>query len=134
MAGLAGLASIALTNARAYVELESRDRTTRDFVIGGTHALRSPLAAVQNMLDLLLEGYAGEITPKQRELLMRARQKNERQLDTVRELLYLTTRDIDSARAAPNVRNSPIPREEVEKGRESATEVHLRLMSAWTGT
>ncbi len=128
MAGLAGLASIALTNARAYVELESRDRTTRDFVIGGTHALRSPLAAVQNMLDLLLEGYAGDITPQQRELLVRARQKNERQLDLVRELLYLTTRDIDSARAAPKrVDLAGILRAEVEKVRESAAEAHLRL-------
>ncbi len=128
LAGLAGLAAIALTNARAYQELENRDRVTRDFVIGGTHALRSPLAAVQNMLDLILEGYAGEVTGQQRELLTRARQKNERQLDLVRELLYLTTRDIDSARAAPRrVDLAGILRAEVEKVRESAAEAHLRL-------
>ena len=37
-----------------------------------SHELRSPLAAVENYLHVMLEGYAGEITPKQERMLNRS--------------------------------------------------------------
>jgi len=36
-----------------------------------SHELRSPLAAVENYLHVMLEGYAGELTPKQERMLKR---------------------------------------------------------------
>ncbi len=126
--GLASLAASALQKARAYEVLEARDRMTRDFVVSATHSLRSPLAATQNMLDVLLEGYSDPVTDAQRGILERIRRKNEHLLALVRELLYLTSRDLDSAREATlRFDLGDVVRREVEKIRETAEEAGVDL-------
>ncbi len=128
IAGLASLAASALANARAYEALEVRDRMTRDFVVSATHSLRSPLAATQNLLDVLLEGYSDPVTEPQRKILGRIRRKNEHLLTLVRELLYLTSRDLDSARGASAPLDlSEVVRAETEKAAETAEEAGVEL-------
>ena len=55
-----------------------------------SHELRGPLASVGLTLRVLRDGLAGELTPKQRELIVRAEARTETLLDLVDDLLTLS--------------------------------------------
>lgn len=54
-----------------------------------SHQLRTPATGVKQYLGLVLQGFSGEITPQQRDLLDKAYAGNERQLKTINDVLYL---------------------------------------------
>lgn len=54
-----------------------------------SHQLRTPATGVKQYLGLLLQGFAGELTTEQKELLEKANEGNERQLKTINDVLYL---------------------------------------------
>jgi len=55
--------------------LKKMDQLKSDFVSMVSHEIRSPMAAVLMQLKNLMDGLAGETTPKQREILGRASEK-----------------------------------------------------------
>ena len=55
--------------ARAYQELRDLDRLKDEFVQNVSHELRTPLTFVKGYVEYLLEGYAGELNPGQRQAL-----------------------------------------------------------------
>lgn len=55
-----------------------------------SHELRGPLASVGLSLRVIRDGLAGELTPKQRELIVRAESRTETLLDLVDDLLTLS--------------------------------------------
>lgn len=59
-----------------------------------SHELRSPLAAIENYLNVILDGYAGEITDKQRRFLERSNLR-------VNDLRSLVSDLVDLARMKP---------------------------------
>jgi signal transduction histidine kinase len=59
-----------------------------------SHELRAPLAAIENYLNVILDGYAGEVTPKQRQFL-------ERSTLRVNDLRSLVSDLVDLARMRP---------------------------------
>jgi signal transduction histidine kinase len=59
-----------------------------------SHELRAPLAAIENYLNVILDGYAGEVTPKQRQFL-------ERSTLRVNDLRSLVSDLVDLARMKP---------------------------------
>jgi two-component system, OmpR family, phosphate regulon sensor histidine kinase PhoR len=63
------------------------DEMKNDFVRMVSHELRSPLAAIQQQHSVILDGLAGELTEKQRELLTRAHAKIQGLLDLINDLL-----------------------------------------------
>jgi two-component system phosphate regulon sensor histidine kinase PhoR len=63
------------------------DEMKNDFVRMVSHELRSPLAAIQQQHAVILDGLAGELTEKQRELLTRAHAKIKGLLDLINDLL-----------------------------------------------
>jgi two-component system phosphate regulon sensor histidine kinase PhoR len=63
------------------------DEMKNDFVRMVSHELRSPLAAIQQQHSVILDGLAGELTEKQRELLTRAHAKIKGLLDLINDLL-----------------------------------------------
>ena len=67
--------------------LKEMDRMKSDFVNQVSHELRAPLAAIKQQHTVLLEGLAGELTPKQEELLSRAQARMQGLLDMVSDLL-----------------------------------------------
>jgi PAS domain S-box-containing protein len=64
-----------------------------DFITIASHQLRTPATGVKQYAGMLLEGYAEKLTPKQRNLLDKAYQNNERQLEIIQDLLNVARLD-----------------------------------------
>lgn len=54
-----------------------------------SHQLRTPATGVKQYLGMVLQGFAGDISPKQREYLQRAYASNNRQLGVINDILHL---------------------------------------------
>jgi two-component system phosphate regulon sensor histidine kinase PhoR len=80
---------VAIENARTYQRLEELEQTKSDFVFTVAHELKAPVAAIQSVLRVLLEGYAGEIFQKQKELIDRAERRLIALQSLIRDLLAL---------------------------------------------
>jgi len=63
------------------------DEMKNDFVRMVSHELRAPLAAIQQQHSVILDGLAGDLSEKQRELLSRAYAKIQGLLDLINDLL-----------------------------------------------
>ncbi len=63
------------------------DEMKNDFVRMVSHELRSPLAAIKQQHAVILDGLAGKLTDKQRELLSRAHAKIQGLLELINDLL-----------------------------------------------
>jgi two-component system phosphate regulon sensor histidine kinase PhoR len=63
------------------------DEMKNDFVRSVSHELRAPLAAIKQQHAVILDGLAGDLTEKQRELLTRAQAKIQGLLDLINDLL-----------------------------------------------
>ncbi|MCX5892775.1 MAG: HAMP domain-containing sensor histidine kinase, partial [Deltaproteobacteria bacterium] len=63
------------------------DEMKNDFVRMVSHELRAPLAAIKQQHAVILDGLAGDLTPKQRELLGRGQAKIQGLLDLINDLL-----------------------------------------------
>ena len=59
------------------------------FLKKAAHQLRSPISAVQSMLELILKGYQGDIDDQQKETLTRCRKRLEILGDVINDLLKL---------------------------------------------
>jgi len=86
---LASQAAVAIENARTYQQLEDLEQAKSDFVFTVAHELKAPVAAIQSILRVLLEGYAGEIFQKQKELIGRAERRLIALQGLIRDLLAL---------------------------------------------
>ncbi|MHC4321430.1 MAG: sensor histidine kinase [Planctomycetota bacterium] len=84
--------------ANAYNKLEAIDREKSEFMFKVTHELRSPLSAVQSLLKSIEEGYAGEISQKARDLIVRSEKRTGFLLILVNDLLDLITGKIGRPR------------------------------------
>ncbi len=80
--------------SRDFNEMNERlgelDQLKRDFLSKVSHDLKSPLASIQEVHNLLLEGVPGELTPDQRRLLELNRQSGERLSEMIRNLLEVS--------------------------------------------
>lgn len=73
----------------AYHELEESDVAKSEFVMMVTHELRSPLSAIESILKLFLEGYAGDLLDEQKKLVGGIEQRTHFLLNLVNDLLHL---------------------------------------------
>ena len=81
--------------------LREIDRLKSEFVAGASHELRTPLTSLEMGVHLLLEATTGELSPKQRELLVMCRDDTLRLDRLVKDLLDLSR--IESGEAAPQL-------------------------------
>lgn len=79
-------------------QLMSLNKAKDDFISLASHQLRTPATGVKQYIGLLLEGYAGDLDPQQREFLELAYESNERQLKIVSDLLR--TAQIDAGQVS----------------------------------
>ena len=87
VAALASQSAISIENARFYDALKRQDEAKNDFIILMTHELKAPLTAIQGLLDVMLKGYVGTITDKQKELIERMQKRIDSVLAVSAELL-----------------------------------------------
>lgn len=89
LSALASQGAVAIENARTYQRLEELEQAKSEFVFTVAHELKAPVAAIQSILRVLLEGYAGEIYDKQKELIGRAEKRLINLQSLIRDLLAL---------------------------------------------
>lgn len=70
--------------------LKKMDRMKSDFVSMVSHEIRSPMNSLLMQLKIVLDGLAGDVTPKQQEILQRASEKILNLNNLVTELLDLS--------------------------------------------
>ena len=74
-------------------ELETISRTKDEFVALASHQLRTPATAVKQYLGMVLQGYVGDITEIQSEMLHKAFESNERQIQIINQILNAARAD-----------------------------------------
>lgn len=68
-------------------ELESINRTKDEFVALASHQLRTPATAVKQYIGMVLQGYVGEVSDMQTDMLEKAFESNERQIQIINQIL-----------------------------------------------
>ena len=66
------------------------DRMKGDFIAMVSHELRSPISAIAQNINLILEGLVGKTTEKQRNLLVRAKERSKGLIDLIGDLLEIS--------------------------------------------
>lgn len=74
-------------------ELQALSRSKDEFVALASHQLRTPATAVKQYLGMVLQGYAGDISTLQRDMLDKAFESNERQLQIINQILNAARAD-----------------------------------------
>lgn len=85
----AELVAIAIENARAYEAVQDLMQERSRFMLRVAHNMRAPLTSLISMLDLLYQGYLGEVGPEQAEHLRRMDRRLRTLSTAVGELLTL---------------------------------------------
>ncbi|GER80753.1 MAG: GAF domain-containing sensor histidine kinase [Anaerolineales bacterium] len=90
LAAIAAQGGIAIENAMAYQAVEELEETKSAFVRTFTHELRSPVGVIHSLLRNLTDGYAGELTALQRDLIERALRRTKFLQELIDDLLDLS--------------------------------------------
>jgi two-component system phosphate regulon sensor histidine kinase PhoR len=70
--------------------LKELDQMKSDFIAMVVHELRAPIATVEQQLTVILNKMAGEVTEKQKQLLLRAKERTNGVLTLIKDLLDLS--------------------------------------------
>jgi len=79
-------ASIAITNAKLYTEIQEANQAKSDFVSFVSHELKTPMTSIRGFTDLLSSGVAGEINDNQANFLNTIRSNVDRMATLVSDL------------------------------------------------
>lgn len=93
IAGFLFLVMLTRARAIAYAKQNEAQQAKDDLLSLASHQLRTPATAVKQYLGMILEGYTGEIDPQQLPALQKAYASNERQLETINQILYVAKAD-----------------------------------------
>lgn len=74
------------------------ERAKDEFISLASHQLRTPATGVKQYLGMVLQGFAGDITDTQREMLTKAYESNERQIRIISDLLRVA--HVDAGKVA----------------------------------
>ncbi|HEV7951804.1 MAG TPA: hybrid sensor histidine kinase/response regulator [Candidatus Saccharimonadales bacterium] len=74
------------------------NRAKDEFISLAAHQLRTPATGVKQYLGMVLEGFVGDLTDKQKSILQKANESNERQLRIVTDLLKVAQVDAGKVR------------------------------------
>ncbi len=86
---LGDLVTLSIQKASVYESLKKIDEAKTWFLLKASHELKSPLAGIQSICQTILEGYLGDVAPRQRELIERIRFRSALLLETANDLLVL---------------------------------------------
>lgn len=70
------------------------NRSKDEFIALASHQLRTPATAVKQYIGMILEGFAGDVTPEQERFLRSAYESNERQIQVVNDILRVAKLDL----------------------------------------
>jgi two-component system sensor histidine kinase GlrK len=95
------LSSLAKDFDRMAARLDELENLKRDFVSHVSHELKTPLAAVQETIEVLLDGLPGPLTPKQVRLLELSRSSSGRLSSMIADLLETSRLEAGAAGYLP---------------------------------
>lgn len=75
-------------------ELTKLNATKNEFIALTSHQLRTPATGVKQYIAMVMQGYAGPITPEQEQFLEQAYASNERQLHIIEDILRVAKVDM----------------------------------------
>lgn len=78
-------------------------RTKDELLALASHQLRTPASGVKQYIGMLTSGFFGELTPNQQSIAQKAFDANERQLEIINELLYVSKADAGQLVLEPKV-------------------------------
>jgi signal transduction histidine kinase len=90
---MAMLTGIGIENLLFHRQVRAAGEDKARFILATTHDLRSPMATIEQIVVLLLDGYAGPLADRQRELLSRVRSRGRHQLQLISDLLDLAAEE-----------------------------------------
>lgn len=73
--------------------LEQAEEDKRRFILATTHDLRAPISTIQQLVQVMRDGYAGELQPKQVEMLDNMNGRSEAMLELLADLIDLAAED-----------------------------------------
>lgn len=85
----ADMVAIAIENARAYENIESLVEERSRFMLKVAHNLRAPLAATISILNVVRDGYLGDLKDEQKEYLRRVDRRAKTMRSMINELMTL---------------------------------------------
>ena len=74
-------------------ELLKLNKAKDEFISLASHQLRTPASGVKQFLGLILEGFAGQLSPEQEDFIARANESNNRQINLIDDLLRVAQVD-----------------------------------------
>ncbi len=80
--------------AQRVEQLMEINRSKDEFIALASHQLRTPATAVKQYIGMILEGFAGDISPEQEKFLQSAYESNERQIQVVNDILRVAKLDL----------------------------------------
>lgn len=98
---MANLIGIGIENLLFHRQVRDAAEDKARFILATTHDLRSPMTTIDQLVSVLLDGYAGPLNERQREMLGKIRARGEHQLQLISDLLDL----------AASLDGEPAPRE-----------------------
>jgi len=91
----AGIVAVALDNARAFEAIEKLDNERFWFMMRVAHNLRAPLNANQSIIDMMQQGFLGDLSQEQQKYLLRIAERSKAMITTLNELMTLAeTRNV----------------------------------------
>lgn len=91
--------------AQRIEQLKEIGRSKDEFIALASHQLRTPATAVKQYIGMLMDGYVGDVSPDQMEMLRTAYDSNERQLAVVNDILRVAQLDLDKVAIKPVTKN-----------------------------
>ncbi|MFB3853150.1 MAG: ATP-binding protein [Vicinamibacterales bacterium] len=89
LSAVAAQGAVAIENAQAYEILHKLNEDKSRFARIATHELRSPVQVSQNLLAVVAAGYAGDLTPRQADMIGRALRRIQHLQKLIDDLLDL---------------------------------------------
>jgi two-component system, OmpR family, sensor kinase len=93
VAGLVLTLLISRTRSLSYAEHREIQQAKDDVLSIASHQLRTPATGVKQYVGMLKEGFVGKLTKRQKEIINKAYESNERQLNIIDEMLYVARID-----------------------------------------
>ncbi len=91
---ISGEIGLLIQNDLVLKRLKEVDREKFLFLTTTAHQLRSPVAGLQSLLEIINNGYVGEINPKQKELIQRGIKRTNYMLNLISDLVTLASSEL----------------------------------------
>lgn len=95
----------ALSLTREREKLLALNASKDEFISLASHQLRTPATIVKQYLNMILDGFVGDISPELREMIQKANDSNDRQIEIVDDLLRVARLDAGKIKLVKNVVN-----------------------------